>query len=508
MNVRAQISMVFHLDKCIGCHTCSIACKNIWTPRRGAEYMWWNNVETKPGTGYPTLWEDQEVYHGGWARGAGGPRLRLQGRARALANLFHNPRLPALDDYYEPWTYNYRELLHAPPQADQPVALPVSQVSGRRMRLEAGPNWDDDLGGSDVYAANDPNLKGWSEEERRRLFELENLILFYLPRICNHCLNPGCVAACPAGAIYKRGEDGIVLVSQDKCRAWRMCVSGCPYKKVYYNWDTGKSEKCILCYPRQETGQAPACFHACVGRIRYLGVLLYDADRIRSAANVPDRELAAAQRELILDPFDPQVARKAREDGVAEGVLAAARASPVYRFVKRWKLALPIHPEFRTIPMLFYVPPLLPVPAGLEDGLYEVWEGTAGSADRPRVPDRYLAALLSAGDEEQVAAARRKVRAVRLYRQAQVEGSGAVPVGAAGAVAPGGADLGRVLEEGGTNPQEAEEIARLTCLPGYGELFVPPPFRRETAIEVGEDPAARQAEAGIGFLRRARRKGR
>ena len=53
MNVRSQVSMVFHLDKCIGCHTCSIACKNIWTDRQGAEYMWWNNVETKPGTGYP-----------------------------------------------------------------------------------------------------------------------------------------------------------------------------------------------------------------------------------------------------------------------------------------------------------------------------------------------------------------------------------------------------------------------------------------------------------------------
>ena len=54
MNVRSQISMVFHLDKCIGCHTCSIACKNVWTDRRGTEYMWWNNVETKPGTGFPT----------------------------------------------------------------------------------------------------------------------------------------------------------------------------------------------------------------------------------------------------------------------------------------------------------------------------------------------------------------------------------------------------------------------------------------------------------------------
>ena len=68
MKVRAQVSMLFHLDKCIGCHTCSVACKNLWTDRKGAEYMWWNNVETRPGTGYPTGWEDQDHYKGGWKR--------------------------------------------------------------------------------------------------------------------------------------------------------------------------------------------------------------------------------------------------------------------------------------------------------------------------------------------------------------------------------------------------------------------------------------------------------
>src|SRR5207247_4520010 len=66
MEIRSQVAMVFHLDKCIGCHTCTIACKNIWTDRKGTEYMWWNNVETKPGTGFPTQWENQEKYSGGW----------------------------------------------------------------------------------------------------------------------------------------------------------------------------------------------------------------------------------------------------------------------------------------------------------------------------------------------------------------------------------------------------------------------------------------------------------
>ncbi|MEK7721203.1 MAG: nitrate reductase subunit beta, partial [Elusimicrobiota bacterium] len=65
MDIRTQIATVFHLDKCIGCHTCSVLCKNTWTDRKGAEYMWWNNVEAKPGTGYPSKWEDQEIYKGG-----------------------------------------------------------------------------------------------------------------------------------------------------------------------------------------------------------------------------------------------------------------------------------------------------------------------------------------------------------------------------------------------------------------------------------------------------------
>ena len=43
------MGMVMNLDKCIGCHTCSVTCKNVWTNRRGTEYVWFNNVETKPG---------------------------------------------------------------------------------------------------------------------------------------------------------------------------------------------------------------------------------------------------------------------------------------------------------------------------------------------------------------------------------------------------------------------------------------------------------------------------
>jgi nitrate reductase beta subunit len=494
MNVRSHIASVFHLDKCIGCHTCSIACKNIWTDRRGAEYMWWNNVETKPGTGYPTLWEDQEKYRGGWEKAGEQLRLKMGGRAATLGNIFHNPSLPTIDDYYEPWTYRYGDLVDAPEGSDQPVARPVSAISGRDMKIEAGPNWDDDLGGSNVYAANDPAFKALSEQERQQLFALERMVFFYLPRICNHCANAGCVAACPSGAIYKRGEDGIVLISQDKCRGWRMCVSGCPYKKTYYAWSSGKSEKCILCYPRQECGEAPACFHSCVGRIRYLGVLLYDADRIEEVAKRPDAELVAAQREMILDPHDPEVVAAAKKNGIDDKVIAAAQNSPVYKFVKEWKLALPLHPEFRTLPMLFYVPPLLPVLSTSGEGTTRLGDDFFSSLEQARLPIRYLAGLFSAGNEAEVEAVYRKLMAVRLQRRAETVDD--LPE----------AETRKVFESAGISPEQADAVYRMTSLAGFKERMAVPPMQREQGVEATEDPQTRKGEGGFGTRRPPKRR--
>jgi nitrate reductase beta subunit len=318
MDIRSKISMVFHLDKCIGCHTCSIACKNIWSDRKGAEYMWWNNVETKPGTGYPGKWEDQNIYNGGWQKKGNKISLKGAGKTKGLLSIFHNPNLPVIDDYYEPFTYKYLDLIESPADDDQPTARPVSLITGKPMDIKMGPSWDDDLSGTPDYARNDPNLENLSPEEQQAMFQLERMAFFYLPRICNHCLNPACVAACPSGAIYKRGEDGVVLINQSVCRGWRMCVTGCPYKKTYYNWATGKSEKCILCYPRMEAGHAPACMHSCVGRIRYLGVLLYDADLLLDVASADESALVDRQMDMLMDPFDPEVIKQAKQNGIAD----------------------------------------------------------------------------------------------------------------------------------------------------------------------------------------------
>ena len=102
---------------------------------------------------------------------------------------------------------------------------------------------------------------------------IHQIWFYYLARICNHCTYPACLAACPRGSIYKRPDDGIVLVDQRRCRGYRECVKACPYKKVFYNTLTGTSEKCIACYPKQEQGLHPQCFLNCIGKIRIAGWL-------------------------------------------------------------------------------------------------------------------------------------------------------------------------------------------------------------------------------------------
>lgn len=209
MKIRSQVGMVLNLDKCIGCHTCSITCKNVWTSREGVEYAWFNNVETKPGIGYPKEWENQEKWKGGWKRNADGSIVpRIGGKFRVLANIFANPDLPEIDDYYEPFDFDYQHLHTAPKAQHQPVARPRSLVSGKRMeKIEWGPNWEEILGTEFAKRRKDKNF----DQIQADIYgEYENTFMMYLPRLCEHCLNPACVASCPSGAIYKREEDGIV----------------------------------------------------------------------------------------------------------------------------------------------------------------------------------------------------------------------------------------------------------------------------------------------------------
>ncbi|HPE72588.1 MAG TPA: nitrate reductase subunit beta [Candidatus Competibacter sp.] len=465
MKVRAQIAMVLNLDKCIGCHTCSVTCKNVWTSRDGMEYAWFNNVETKPGIGYPKDWENQHQWNGGWKRRKDGKLEPKQGgKLKILANIFANPDMPVIDDYYEPWDYDYAHLHNAPESKAMPTARPRSAISGERMqKIHWGPNWEEILGTEFAKRSKDYNF----DKVQKDIYgEFENTFMMYLPRLCEHCLNPACVASCPSGAIYKREEDGIVLIDQDQCRGWRMCVSGCPYKKIYYNWNTGKSEKCIFCYPRIESGQPTVCSETCVGRIRYLGVLLYDADQIEQAASVADEQsLYQAQLDMFLDPFDATVQAEARKAGIPEAWLKAAQESPIYKMAIEWKIAFPLHPEYRTLPMVWYVPALSPIQARAEAGQIGM-NGIIPDVGSLRIPLKYLANLLTAGDEQPVKQALERMLAMRAYMRAKTVD---------------GEIRDDVLKAVNLRIDQVESMYRYLAIANFEDRFVIPTSHREYA---------------------------
>jgi nitrate reductase beta subunit len=475
MRVMAQMAMVMNLDKCIGCHTCSVTCKQAWTNRAGTEYVWFNNVETRPGLGYPRTYEDQERWKGGWEVTKRG-RLRLKGgnRFKKLATIFSNPKLPSIDEYYEPWTYDYATLTEAPAQQHTPVARPKSLISGENMKVEWSANWDDDLGGSAATARRDPMLQKLADISRSVTLEFEQTFMFYLPRICEHCLNPSCAASCPTGALYKRAEDGIVLVDQDRCRGWRMCVSGCPYKKVYFNHRTGKAEKCTFCFPRVEVGLPTVCSETCVGRLRYIGLMLYDADAVLRAASVPDdHDLYEAQRSVFLDPFDPEVIREAERAGIPRDWVEAAQRSPIHALINSYKVALPLHPEYRTMPMVWYIPPLSPVVDVVKDTGFDAEDkgNLFAAIDALRIPVEYLAELFTAGDVAPVDRTLKKLAAMRSYmRDINMgrEPDAAIP------------------EAVGMSEEQMYDMYRLLAVAKYDERYVIPPAHSEQAHSLEE----------------------
>ncbi|MFI6455679.1 nitrate reductase subunit beta [Streptosporangium amethystogenes] len=461
MRVMSQIAMVMNLDKCIGCHTCSVTCKQTWTSRPGVEYVWFNNVETRPGQGYPRRYEDQERWRGGWKLTRRGRLVpRAGGRARRLASIFANPLLPNIRDYYEPWTYDYQSVAEAPAGDDFPVAAPRSLLSGKPMSTIAwSANWDDSLGGMPQHGEDDVVLNRIQEKIK---LEFEQTFMFYLPRICEHCLNPSCVASCPSGALYKRVEDGIVLVDQDRCRGWRMCVTGCPYKKMYFNHKTGKAEKCTFCFPRIEVGLPTVCSETCVGRLRNIGVLLYDADRVPQAAATPrEQDLYPAQLGVFLDPHDPQVGVEAERAGIPHEWMEAARRSPVYDLIARYGVALPLHPEYRTLPMVWYVPPLSPVVEAItaagHDG--EDHENLFGAIEKLRIPVSYLAELFTAGDPAPVELSLRRLAAMRAHRRRLNLGDAADPA---------------IAESVGFTVEQLDDMYRLLALSKYEDRYVIP----------------------------------
>jgi nitrate reductase beta subunit len=332
-----QFAFVFNINRCIACQTCTMACKATWTFSKGQEYMWWNNVETKPFGGYPQNWDAKllamleaenpggQVWDASKKSGTDKPFGIFSGKTIfEAAEKRVGPEGPQTVMGYLPTDAEWRT----------PNIYEDSAVGGK---WKAG-----QFGGSTQL----PEHRVW---------------FFYLARICNHCTYPGCLGACPRQAIYKRPEDGIVLIDQSRCRGYRKCVEGCPYKKVMYRGNTGTSEKCIGCFPRVE-GKDPLlcpdgapietrCMSACIGKIRLQGLVKIGGDG------------------------------KWKKDS----------GNPLYYLVRERQVALPLYPQFGTEPNGYYIPPRW-VPRGY---LYQMFgPGVDNAIEQYSCPDRELLAVL------------------------------------------------------------------------------------------------------------------
>lgn len=320
---KSQFAAVFNINRCIACQTCTMACKSTWTFSPGQELMWWNNVETKPFGGYPHHW-DTKLLALQEAADPGGQVWDARPPTRAAPyGTFAGKTIFETADGIERQATGYI------PDEDEWKSPNLFEDTATRFSPSG---------------ASLPEHSGW---------------FFYLQRICNHCTYPACVAACPRNAAYKREEDGIVLIDQERCRGYRKCVEACPYKKAMYRPTTRTSEKCIGCYPRVEgtdplTEGVPMetrCMTACIGKIRLQGLVKVEPD----------------------------------------GQWAEDRQNPLYYLVHVEKVALPLYPQFGTQPNVYYIPPRW-VP---RDYLRQMFgPGVDAAIERYTNPSRELLAVL------------------------------------------------------------------------------------------------------------------
>ena len=330
-----QFAFVFNINRCIACQSCTMACKSTWTFNKGQEHMWWANVETKPYGGYPQSW-DMRI-------------LELLQQADPDGQAWSGPVSDNPKSLYG--GFSGRTIFEAAEKTLQP---PSSRVLGY---LPTDEEWNS----PNIYEDNPVGPKGVRNQLHQTGEQLpaHNTWFFYLARICNHCTYPACLAACPRQAIYKRPEDGIVLLDQKECRGYRKCVEACPYKKVMYRGNTRVSEKCVACYPRVE-GTDPEsdgqpmetrCMAACIGQIRMQGLVKMNTD----------------------------------------GTWAEDRQNPLYYLVHVAKVALPLYPQFGTSPNGYYIPPRW-VPREYLRQMFG--PGVDRALERYEIPDRELLAVL------------------------------------------------------------------------------------------------------------------
>lgn len=170
---------------------------------------------------------------------------------------------------------------------------------------------------------------------------------------------------------------------------------------------------------------------------------------------------------------------QARRDGVPEAWLEAARRSPVYKMAVDWKVAFPLHPEYRTLPMVWYVPPLSPIQSAASAGALAM-DGEMPDVKSLRIPVKYLANLLTAGNEPPVVQALERMLAMRSYMRAKT--------------VDGRIDHA-IAERVGLTAAHIDEMYRYMAIANYEDRFVIPTTHRETV----EDAYDLRASCGFTF---------
>ena len=368
MKLMAQMAMVMNLDKCIGCHTCSVTCKQAWTNRGGVEYAWFNNVETRPGQGYPRQYQDQEKWKGGWTLNQRGKlTLRAGSRLKRLLNIFANPDLPTVDGLLRALDLRLREPAVRAADGHLPVARPKSLITGKDTKVTGAPT------GTTTSAAGrsrSARIRSWRKVSARRSSSSSSR------PSCSTCrasastastrrarppARPGRSTSAPrtASSWWTRTSAAAGGSASPAARTRRSTSTTRPARPRSAPSATRASRSASRPSARRPASAGCATSAWC-------STTPTRCWRPRSVTGRKGSVPGAAGRV-------PRPARPARWSPRPSGPasprewIEAAQHSPVYKLIVDYQVALPLHPEYRTMPMVWYIPPLSPMVEALSD---------------------------------------------------------------------------------------------------------------------------------------------
>ncbi len=285
---KKKLGLVIDLDTCVGCHACAVSCKE------------WN----AGGIAGPLT--DEHPY----GKDPSGVWFNRVHSYEVAPEAAHSPPTDA------------RQARHSHAGAD-PAILPLA---------ENEPSLDPRFRGTAVAATDGAVPAPVPPQPAMTL---------HFPRSCLHCDTPACVTVCPTGASYKRAEDGIVLVDEDKCIGCKLCSWACPYGAREYSEVEGVMKKCTLCVDRiynehlPEEERQPACVQACPTRARHFGDLGDPESDVSKL--VAERGGVALLPELGYAPVNRYLPPRPRRGNDASCDIAAVQTQVESRtVVSRW----------------------------------------------------------------------------------------------------------------------------------------------------------------------------